>query len=175
LIHVSHFLRFIESLRTVLIGDIESSDSIQTWKTGTTANRASSLDRIFRFGGFAASKWKSAGQPFGDEGGSFLFSLTHDAVIPHKGPGPECCQLFASPDVISFGHVDLALQSDLSESSSALENSSGVGWPEGEVEELTFLAGAKKASPEQVGVWDSIQSIKCLTSHLAFFLVKRCI
>jgi hypothetical protein len=106
-----------------------------------------------RFGGFAASKWNSAGQPFGDEGCSFLFSLTHDAVIPYKGPGPERCQLFASPDVISFGHVDLVLQGDLSESSSVLENSYGVGWPEGGVEARTFLAGAEKFSPEQVEVW----------------------
>jgi hypothetical protein len=43
----------------------------------------------FRFGAFAASNWNSAGQAFGDNGCSFLVSLTHDAVIPYKGPDPD--------------------------------------------------------------------------------------
>jgi hypothetical protein len=56
----------------------------------------------FRFGGFAASKWNSAGQAFGDDGCSFLFSLTHDAIITSKGPGPDRRAFLGSPDVIAL-------------------------------------------------------------------------
>jgi hypothetical protein len=107
----------------------------------------------FRFGGFATSKWNSSSQAFGDDGCSFLFSLTHDAVVPYKGPGPDRRALFGAPDVIAFGTEDLILQGDLSECSSILENSYGVGWPEGGVEARTFLAGAEKFNPDQVEVW----------------------
>jgi hypothetical protein len=106
-----------------------------------------------QFGGFAASKWNSDGVPFGEEGCSFLFSITHDAIIPYKPDAKDACQLFATPDLISFGKQDLVLAGNFDQCSSVLENSYGVGFVEDSTEAKTFLAGADTFVAEQVEVW----------------------
>jgi hypothetical protein len=133
--------RSIEKMHT-LIDDI-----------GITAVIVQVGDR--KFGGFAASKWNSAGQPFGEEGCSFLFSLTKDAVIPFKPIADDACQLFASPEAISFGREDLVFAGNFDECSSVIENSYSIGFPDGpaSVEAKTFLAGADKFAADQVEVW----------------------
>jgi hypothetical protein len=107
----------------------------------------------FRFGGFAASKWNSNGEPFGESGNSFLFSLKYDAMIPYKIQNPDHCQLFAAPDCLAFGRKDLVLEQDFDQCSSVLENSYGIGWPEGSKEVHTFLAGADTFAADYVEVW----------------------
>jgi hypothetical protein len=107
----------------------------------------------FRFGGFAASKWNSAGEPFGEEGCSFLFSITKDAVIPFKTGTADGFQLFATPELISFGKTDLVIAGDFDDCTSVIESSYGVGFPEDSEESKAFLAGADKFIAEEVEVW----------------------
>jgi hypothetical protein len=107
----------------------------------------------FKFGGFAASKWNSDGKPFSENGNSFLFSLTSDAMIPYRPQNPERCQLFATPNSLAFGRKDLVLERDFDQCSSVLGNSYGAGWPEGSKEVRTFLAGADTFAADLVEVW----------------------
>jgi hypothetical protein len=104
------------------------------------------------FGGFAASKWNSNAEPFGEEGCSFLFSVTKDAVIPYKG-GEGAYQLFATPELISFGKADLILGGNFDECSSEIEGAYGVGFPVGSEEAKTYLAGAETFAAEDVEIW----------------------
>jgi hypothetical protein len=106
-----------------------------------------------RFGGFAASKWNSDGEPFGQDGCSYLFSINKDAVIPFKVGTPDVYQLVGTPESIAFGKTDLVLAGNFDECSSEIEGSYGVGFPEGSEEAKTFLAGAEKFAAEQVEVW----------------------
>jgi hypothetical protein len=106
-----------------------------------------------KFGGFAASKWNSDGQPFGEDGCSFLFSLNKDAVIPFKVGGKETAQLFATPESIAFGTTDLVIAGNFDECTSEIEGSYGVGFPEGSEEAKSFLAGADKFAADQLEVW----------------------
>jgi hypothetical protein len=106
-----------------------------------------------RFGGFAASKWKSDGAPFGDDGCSFLFSITKDAVIPFKLGTPGIFQLYGTEDSLSFGKEDLVLAGNFDDCASVLEGSYGVGFPEGSEEAKTFLAGSEKFAADLVEVW----------------------
>jgi hypothetical protein len=105
-----------------------------------------------KFGGFAASKWNSTGEPFGEEGCSFLFSINKDAIIPHKA-SEGAYQLLGTPDVLAFGKTDLVLCANFEECSSEIEGSYGIGLPVGSEEAKTYLAGAEKFTPDQVEVW----------------------
>jgi hypothetical protein len=106
-----------------------------------------------KFGGFASSKWNSDGQPFGEDGCSFLFSINKDAVIPFKVGQTDATQLFATPESIAFGTTDLVIAGNFDECSSEIEGSYGVGFPDGSEEAKTFLAGADKFAAEQVEIW----------------------
>jgi hypothetical protein len=105
-----------------------------------------------KFGGFAASKWNSTGEPFGAEGCSFLFSINKDAIIPYK-PAEGAYQLLATPDSLAFGKTDLVLAGNFDECSSQIEGSYGIGLPPGEEDAKTYLAGAEKFVADQVEVW----------------------
>jgi hypothetical protein len=105
------------------------------------------------FGGFAASKWNSDGVPFGEEGCSFLFNITQDAIIPYKPDAKDGCQLIGTPESISFGKQDLVVAGDFDDCSSVLEGSYGVGFIEDSTEAKTFLAGVEKFAVDQLEVW----------------------
>jgi hypothetical protein len=107
------------------------------------------------FGGFAASKWNSDGVPFGDEGCSFLFNINEDSVIPYKPISEDAPQLYATPDLISFGKQDLVLAGNFDECSSVIENSYSLGFPDGPENEQakTYLAGQEQFSADAVEVW----------------------
>jgi hypothetical protein len=107
----------------------------------------------FKFGGFAASKWNSSGKPFGDASGSFLFSLSQDAVISGRPQTENPCVLCATEDTITFGQYDLILSEDFDNCSTELENNYGIGWPRGSTEAQTFLAGQKMFKADEVEVW----------------------
>jgi hypothetical protein len=107
----------------------------------------------FRFGGFAASKWNCDGVPFGDPSGSFLFSLSQDAMISYQNHNDEPCVLCATNDTLTFGRYDLALSGDFDRCSSELENNYGVGWARGSTEAQTFLAGQANFRADHVEVW----------------------
>jgi hypothetical protein len=106
-----------------------------------------------KFGGFAASKWNSDATPFGDDGCSFLFSVTKDAVIPFKATTEGTFQLFATPDSFAFGKEDLVIAGEFNECSSIIEGCYGVGFAEDAPERKTFLAGTEKFVADQVEVW----------------------
>jgi hypothetical protein len=105
------------------------------------------------FGGFASSRWKADGRPFGNGRNSFLFNLNRDAVIPFRPHAEDACHLFATQDLLSFGRRDLALEGDFTRCQSALENSYGVGFEPGGTDALTFLAGQHRFAADLVEVW----------------------
>jgi hypothetical protein len=104
-------------------------------------------------GGFAASKWKSDGRPFGNGKNTFLFNITNDALIPYRPRTEDACHLFATEECLAFGRRDLVIAGDFEKCSSALENSYGVGFlPESE-EAKTFLVGTHEFVADLVEVW----------------------
>jgi hypothetical protein len=110
------------------------------------------------FGGFAAAKWNSNGEPFGDQSSCFLFSLTNDAFIPAHGQSEEVCKLFATEDTLTFGKEDLKLASNFDQCSSHLENTYGIGMLYGGSKASTFLAGEPEFSADIVEVWGFFSS-----------------
>jgi hypothetical protein len=105
----------------------------------------------FKFGGFAASKWRRNGLPFGQGSSSFLFSMTRDAHIPLKKEGE--IPLLATEDTLSFGQADLALDEAFEHCSADIEHNYGVGFEVGSQEAQTFLAGAPQFRPDAIEVW----------------------
>jgi hypothetical protein len=105
------------------------------------------------FGGFAASKWRRDGRPFGNGKNSFLFNLTRDAVIPFRPRAPDACHLLATPDSLTFGRRDLILAGDFADCHSTLENSYGVGFEPNSTDAKTFLAGGSDFAADIVEVW----------------------
>ena len=105
------------------------------------------------FGGFAAAKWNSDGQPFGEKGNSFLFSCSQNAHIPYRPQAENSCQLFATKDCLSFGRTDLCLDKNFDDCTAIIENSFGIGFERNSTEAQTFLAGEPHFSADLVEVW----------------------
>jgi hypothetical protein len=118
----------------------------------------------YQFGGFAATKWRRDGQPFGQKGSSFLFSITKDAHLPLSGDGQPA--LIATDDRLSFGEYDLVLAGNFDDCSSEIGHSYGArvsspgkggkvrfGSTPGTPEAESFLAGESKFSADAVEVW----------------------
>ncbi|OHT17648.1 B-box zinc finger family protein [Tritrichomonas foetus] len=107
----------------------------------------------FIFGGFAAAKWNSDGEPFGDGSSSFLFSVSQDAFIPYRGRTQDSCHLFATESTLTFGKYDLILDDNFDKCSAQIEYSYGIGFQQGSTEAQTFLAGQPVFSADIVEVW----------------------
>lgn len=105
------------------------------------------------FGGFAAAKWNSDGEPFGNQTSSFLFSISLDAYIPYRPHIADACNLYATKDTLTFGRYDLVLADDFESCSAVIENSYGVGFDPGSTEAQTFLAGEPNFRADAVEVW----------------------
>jgi hypothetical protein len=103
----------------------------------------------YKFGGFAAMKWKMNGEPFAQSSGSFLFSLTRDAQVPLRPGGA----LSATKDTLRFGESDLVFAEDFERCTSEIEHGFGIGLPEGSPEACSFLAGRRDFKPDLVEVW----------------------
>ena len=107
----------------------------------------------FIFGGFAAAKWNSDGEPFGEGSSSFLFSVSQDAFIPYKPRTQDACHLFATEDTLTFGKFDLVLADNFDQCSAQIEYSYGIGFQQGSTEAQTFLAGQPVFRADIVEVW----------------------
>lgn len=105
------------------------------------------------FGGFAAAKWNSDGEAFGNQTSSFLFSISLDAYIPYRPHIADACNLYATKDTLTFGRYDLVLADDFDNCSAVIENSYGVGFDPGSTEAQTFLAGEPTFKADAVEVW----------------------
>jgi hypothetical protein len=104
-------------------------------------------------GGFAAAKWRSDGQPFGNGRNSFLFNLTRDALVPFHPRADDACHLFATPDCFAFGRRDLVLAGDFDACESTLENAYSVGFEPGGEDAKTFVAGKHEFVADIVEIW----------------------
>jgi hypothetical protein len=104
-------------------------------------------------GGFAAAKWRSDGQPFGNGRNSFVFNLTRDALVPFRPRADDACHLFATPDCFCFGRRDLVLDGDFDSCRSSLENAYSVGFEPGGEDANTFLAGKHEFVADVVEIW----------------------
>jgi hypothetical protein len=92
-------------------------------------------------GGFAAAEWNPNIKPVAERD-SFLFGITRGAFAGYRKDGAGY-SLFAAPDRLTFVRPDGRVQ----ESSSAIENSRGIGFePESRQAHPTF-------APEIVEVW----------------------
>eukprot|EP00753_Platysulcus_tardus_P020567 PLAT8228.1.p1 GENE.PLAT8228.1~~PLAT8228.1.p1 ORF type:complete len:1035 (+),score=520.69 PLAT8228.1:50-3154(+) len=83
----------------------------------------------------------------------FLWSLTYDLRIPYRGPSPRSDILARATDGrLEIGRGDLVLSGDLSECSSTLEGSFGVGTKDKDIASR-LLAGAPTFPIDEVEVW----------------------
>ena len=105
------------------------------------------------FGGFAAAKWNSDAQPFGDKSSSFLFSLNRDLFIPYRPRVEDACYLYATPDMLTFGKYDIVLAGDFNMCTAQIEKSYGIGLPEGSKEARFFFLPEKQFAADIVEVW----------------------
>jgi hypothetical protein len=103
----------------------------------------------YKFGGFAAMKWKRTGEAFAQSSGSFLFSLTRDAQVPLLPGGA----LFATDTTLRFGESDLVFAQDFEKCTSEIENGFGIGLTRKSAEAESFLAGRREFRPDIVEVW----------------------
>ena len=105
------------------------------------------------FGGFAACKWNSSGNPFGDKTSTFLFSVTKDTLIPYRPNVSDACHLIATEDTLSFGKYDLVLADDFDRCTASIEKSYGIGFQPGSDDAEKFLAGDPLFKADIVEVW----------------------
>ena len=136
---------------------------------GPTVLLLKSGNRIF--GGYASDSWKDDGASFGDSK-SFLFSVSLDLKFPFHGrkllPAPPKIvgddipieahnntvpSLVAGKDFVQFGVGDLVLRKGLSNCSSELEGSYGLGLRRGSSEASTILAGSKTFAVDEIELW----------------------
>lgn len=100
------------------------------------------------FGGFAAESWNTLGVPFGEKGGSFLFSTDNDKILKYRG---GIC-LMGTYGSIVFGNGDLILSDDFESNFSELGNSySYTGMSERE--RATLLAGSEQFDVDDVEIY----------------------
>lgn len=107
----------------------------------------------YRFGGFAAAKWKNNGEPIGNSTSSFMFSLSQDAIIPYSPKVVDPCNMYATEDSLTFGKYDLILADNFDHCSAVIEHSYSAGFDQGSPEAQTFLAGAANFRADIVEVW----------------------
>ena len=81
-----------------------------------------------------------------------MFSVTKNVKIPSL-EREGTIHLWASPNSITFGKIDLCFEDDLRNCSSEIENSYGVGLKPKSQEAKSFLAGRHQFEVNVLEVW----------------------